>query len=82
MGWPCDLIQAAVEIPCHTRNALVASAAFTTADLILGGYHNPISLDDTVDASLAVGRALPPELRCTSLGGLSITPSALRMTSR
>jgi len=44
--------------------------------LVLGGYVNPISLDDTVDAVFAVGKLLPRELRCTSLGGLAVTPSA------
>ena len=76
MGSPCDLVRGAVEIPCHTRNAVAASSAFICADLILGGYENPIPLDETMDASLEVGRNLPQNLRCTSLGGLAITPSA------
>jgi hypothetical protein len=32
-----------------------------------------------VDASFAVGRALPRELRCTALGGLAVAPSALAL---
>ena len=69
----------ACEIPCHTRNAVAASSAFTCADLVLGGYVNPIPLDETIDASYEVGRALPSELRCTARGGCAVTPSALRM---
>jgi L-serine dehydratase len=49
------------------------------ADLILGGYANPIPLDETVDAVYAVGQMLPRELKCTALGGLSLAPSALAM---
>jgi L-serine dehydratase len=79
MGLICDPVQGIVEIPCHTRNAVAASAAFVCADLILGGYVNPIPLDETVDAVYAVGRMLPRELKCTALGGLSQTPSALAM---
>jgi L-serine dehydratase len=79
MGLICDPVQGIVEIPCHTRNAVAASAAFVCADLILGGYANPIPLDETVDAVYAVGRMLPRELKCTALGGLSQTPSALAM---
>lgn len=79
MGSVCDLVQGMVEIPCHTRNAAAASNAFLCADLILGGYHNPIGLDETVDAVYAVGKMLPSELRCTARGGLAITPSALAM---
>jgi len=79
MGSVCDLVQGMVEIPCHTRNALAASSAFVCADLILGGYYNPIPLDETIDAVISVGNMLPPELRCTALGGLAITPSALSL---
>jgi L-serine dehydratase len=79
MGSVCDLVQGVVEIPCHTRNAVAASSAFVCADLILGGYVNPIPLDETIDAVYAVGRMLPRELRCTALGGLSLAPSALAL---
>ena len=39
-------------------------------------YVNPIPLDQTIDAVLAVGQAMPKELLCTSQGGLAITPAA------
>lgn len=79
MGSVCDLVQGIVEIPCHTRNASAASSAFVCADLILGGYVNPIPLDETIDAVYAVGKMLPRELKVTALGGLALTPSALAM---
>jgi L-serine dehydratase len=79
MGSVCDLVQGLCEIPCHTRNAAAAASAFISADLILGGYENPIPLDETVDASIASGRMLPPELRVTSRGGLAVTPAAMRL---
>lgn len=76
MGSVCDTVHGTCEIPCHTRNAIAASSAFTCADLIVGGYRNVIPLDETIDASYAVGKALPRELRCTAAGGLAVTPSA------
>ena len=76
MGSVCDLVQGLCEIPCHTRNAAAAASALVCADLVLGGYVNPVPLDETVDAVFAVGKMLPRELRCTSLGGLAMTPSA------
>jgi L-serine dehydratase len=79
MGWVCDLVQGIVEIPCHTRNAVAAAGAFVCADLILGGYVNPIPLDETIDAVYAVGKILPRELKVTALGGLAQTPSALAL---
>ena len=82
MGSPCDPVAGACEVPCHTRNAVAASSAFTCADLILGGYANPIPLDETIDASHEVGRALPSELRCTAKGGCAVAPSALGMQRR
>lgn len=77
MGSVCDPVQGMVEIPCHTRNAMAAANAFLCADLVLGGYGNPVPLDETIDAVHDVGRMLPPELRCTARGGLSLAPSAL-----
>jgi L-serine dehydratase len=82
MGSVCDLVQGIVEIPCHTRNAQAASSAFVCADLIMGGYENPIPLDDTIDAVFAVGKSIPKTLKVTSLGGLAQTPSALCMKRR
>jgi L-serine dehydratase len=82
MGLVCDLVQGIVEIPCHTRNASFASQAFICADLITGGYYNPIGLDETIDAVLSVGKMLPVELRCTSAGGVAVAPSALAMKRR
>ncbi len=76
MGSVCDLVQGLCEIPCLTRNAAAAATALICADLILGGYVNPVPLDETVDAVFAVGKMLPNELRCTSLGGLAATPTA------
>jgi L-serine dehydratase len=79
MGSVCDLVKGMCEIPCHTRNAVAASSAFVCADLILGGYKNPVPLDETIDASFDSGRMLPPELRCTAKGGLAVAPSALAL---
>ena len=76
MGSVCDLLHGSVEIPCHTRNGAAAASALVNADLVLGGYTNLIPLDETIDAVYAVGRAMPAELRCTSKGGLAVTPSA------
>ena len=82
MGSVCDLVGGMVEIPCHTRNAVAASSAFVCADLVVGGYVNPIPLDETIDAVYAVGRMMPSELLCTSKGGLATTPSALRLVAK
>jgi L-serine dehydratase len=82
MGSVCDPVQGMVEIPCHTRNAMAAANAFLVADLVLGGYANPVPLDETIDVVHAVGRMLPSELRCTAKGGLAMAPSAQGLKPR
>jgi len=76
MGLVCDLVQGMCELPCHTRNAIAASSAFTNADMVIGGYINHINLDETIDSVYSSGLMLPSELRCTARGGLAIAPSA------
>jgi L-serine dehydratase len=61
---------------------VAASSAFTCADLVLGGYVNPIPLDEAIDVSYEVGKALPAELRCTARGGCAVAPSALALRPR
>jgi L-serine deaminase len=56
-----------------------AANASPCADLVLGGYVNPIPLDEILDAVYAVGRMMTSELRCTAAGGLAVAPSALAM---
>ncbi len=40
MGLICDPVGGFVEVPCHTRNAIFASAALVCVDFISGGYKN------------------------------------------
>ena len=82
MGLVCDLVQGMCELPCHTRNGIAASSAFTNADMILGGYINPVGLDETIDAVYSSGKMMPQELRCTARGGLAIAPSAQALVSK
>ena len=79
LGLVCDPVQGFVEFPCHSRNAAAASAAFTAADMALGGWRNLIPFDETARTVLAVGNMLPRELRSTALGGLAVCPSALAL---
>lgn len=80
MGSVCDLVQGMCELPCHTRNAVAASSAFTNADMVMGGYINHIDLDETIDAVYSSGLMLPRELRCTALGGLALAPAAISLS--
>ncbi len=78
VGMVCDPVGGFVEVPCHTRNAIAAASAFVNADLIIGGYENPIPFDETVDAIYSVGKMMAWDLRCTAMGGLAVCPSAMK----
>ncbi len=77
MGSVCDLVQGMVEILPHPQRRGRRVGVRAGADLVLGGYINPVPLDETIDAVFATGQMLPPELRCTARGGLAAAPSAV-----
>lgn len=78
-GMVCDPVAGRVEVPCLGKNILAATNAITAANLILDGMDAVIPLDETIAAMDSVGRSLPFELRCTGLGGLSVTPTSVRI---
>ena len=49
--------------------------------MALADYDHLIPLDQVIDAMDEAGTSIVPELRCTSLGGLSITPAAKTIES-
>ncbi|MBL9131245.1 MAG: hypothetical protein JNG86_08605 [Verrucomicrobiaceae bacterium] len=47
--------------------------------MALAGYDPLIPLDEVIDAAKHVPEMMPREFRCTSLGGLAITPTSLEL---
>jgi L-serine dehydratase len=76
LGMICDPVANRVEVPCLGRNVLAAGNALSCANMALADYDPVIPLDEVIDAMDRVGKSLPMELRCTTLGGLSITPTS------
>lgn len=76
LGMICDPVANRVEVPCLGKNVLAASNALACANMALAGFDAVIPLDEVIETMDRVGKGLPPELRCTALGGLSITPTA------
>lgn len=79
MGLICDPVANRVEVPCLGRNIMAASNALACANMALAGFEPVIPLEEVLDAMDAVGKSLPCELRCTGLGGLSITNTAIEI---
>ncbi|MBT3601549.1 MAG: serine dehydratase [Candidatus Latescibacteria bacterium] len=79
LGLICDPIGNRVEAPCLGRNVQAAANALSCANMALADYDHLIPLDQVIDTMDKVGESIVPELRCTSLGGLSITPASVEI---
>jgi L-serine dehydratase len=79
LGMICDPVANRVEVPCLGRNVLAAGNALSCANMALAGFHEVIPLDEVIQAMDQVGKAMPHELRCTALGGLSISETSKRI---
>jgi L-serine dehydratase len=79
LGLICDPIANRVEAPCLGKNVMAASNALSCANMALAGYDPLIPLDEVIDAAKNVSATMPREHRCTSLGGLAITPTSLEI---
>jgi len=79
LGLVCDPIGNRVEAPCLGRNVMAATNAVACANMALSNYEHLIPLDEVIDTMKEVGDRIHNTLRCTNLGGLSITPAARKI---
>ena len=79
LGMICDPIANRVEAPCLGKNVMAAMNALSCANMALAGYDHLIPLDQVIQTMNEVGASLPGSLRCTALGGLSISPAAKKI---
>jgi L-serine dehydratase len=82
LGLICDPVANRVEVPCLGKNVMAASNALACANMGLAGFDQVIPLDEVIDAASRVADQMPRELRCTALGGLSITPTSLALEQK
>jgi L-serine dehydratase len=82
LGMICDPVANRVEAPCLGKNVMAASNALACANMALAGYDPVIPLDEVIEAARRVAGHMPRELRCTALGGLSITPTSKTIEQR
>ncbi|MFZ9661540.1 MAG: L-serine ammonia-lyase, iron-sulfur-dependent, subunit alpha [Chitinophagaceae bacterium] len=79
LGIICDPIGNRVEAPCLGRNVMAATNALAAANMALSNYEHLVPLDEVIHTMKAVGDQIHHTLRCTNLGGLSITPAAKKI---
>ena len=82
LGLICDPVANRVEVPCLGKNVMAASNALACANMALAGFDPIIPLDEVIDTAKHVARQMPREVRCTNLGGLSITPTAIALEAK
>ena len=82
LGLICDPVGNRVEAPCLGRNIAGASNAFVSANIALAGYDHLVPLDEVLDVHREVSEQMARELRCTALGGLSMTPTSKAIEAR
>jgi L-serine dehydratase len=82
LGLACDPVRGLVEVPCQTRNAIGAVGAYIAAELAMAGVGPQIPLDEMIQITYDVGRALPESLRETAKGGCAAAPSLCAACSR
>ncbi len=82
LGLICDPIANRVEAPCLGKNVMAAGNAFSCANMALADFDPLIPLDEVIDAAKNVAAAMPREHRCTSMGGLAITPASREIERR
>ena len=82
LGLVCDPIANRVEAPCLGRNIAGAANGLVSANIALAGYDHLVPLDEVLDAHREISAGMARELRCTALGGLSVTPTSKAIESR
>lgn len=82
LGLICDPIGNRVEAPCLGRNVMAATNAVSCANMALSDYNHLIPLDQVIETMKDVGDKIHHTLRCTNLGGLSVTKGAKEIEAR
>lgn len=82
LGMICDPVANRVEAPCLGKNVMGAVNALACCNMALADYNALIPLDEVIDTHFQVGNTIPASLRCTARGGLSTTPTSLRIEAQ
>jgi hypothetical protein len=82
LGMICDPVANRVEVPCLGKNVMAASNAVSCTNMALAGYDPVIPLDEIIRTMDDVGKSIPSKLRCTALGGLSVTETSKKIKGK
>ena len=82
LGMVCDPVANRVEVPCLGKNVMAAANALSCANMALANFDAVLPLDEVIETMDKVGKRIPFELRCTALGGLSVTKTSKEIEER
>ncbi|QDU30985.1 L-serine dehydratase, alpha chain [Anatilimnocola aggregata] len=82
IGLICDPVANRVEVPCLGKNVMAATNALACANMAIANFDPVIPFDEVVATAKRVALQMPRELRCTNLGGLSITPTSIALEAQ
>lgn len=82
LGMICDPVANRVEVPCLGKNLIAGMNALSSSNVALANYASIIPLDEVIATMDTIGRTMPCELRCTGLGGLSITQTSKEIEAK
>jgi L-serine dehydratase len=76
IGLVCDPIADRVEAPCLGKNINAAVNALSSATMAMSGYMHLIPFEQVTETVIQVSAGMPDSVKCTGLGGLSVTQAA------
>ena len=82
LGLVCDPVAGLVEIPCVKRNVIGTVNAVSCTDMAIAGVESKIPPDEVIDAMGEVGDKMDASLKETALGGLAVTPAAIKIAKK
>jgi len=82
LGLICDPIADRVEAPCLGKNISAAVNALSSATMACSGFDAVIPFDEVIETVSRVSKQMPSCVKCNGLGGLAISPTALRLKKK
>lgn len=79
LGLICDPVADRVEVPCLGKNVSAAVNAYSSAIMIMSGFDKVIPYQEVIDSVINVSKQMPSCVKCTGLGGLSITETSRKL---
>lgn len=79
IGMICDPVANRVEVPCLGKNIMASLNAMAACNMAIAGFDHVVPLKEVILAMKDVGENMDSRFRCTCKGGLSITPTSLKI---